>query len=54
MINNSYYVISPELKFNLGGALLSISKDRIEMAATDGHRLSYTSVDARFPVEGTA
>lgn len=53
MINNSYYVISPELKFNLGGALLSISKDRIEMAATDGHRLSYTYVDANFPLEGT-
>lgn len=53
MINNSYYVISPELKFNLGGALLSISKDRIEMAATDGHRLSHTYVDGDFPVEGT-
>lgn len=42
MINNCYYVISPELKFNLGGALLSISKNKLEMAATDGHRLSYS------------
>jgi DNA polymerase-3 subunit beta len=42
MINNCYYVISPELKFNLGGALMSISRNKLEMAATDGHRLSYT------------
>ena len=42
MINNCYYVISPELKFNLGGALMSISKNKLEMAATDGHRLSYS------------
>jgi DNA polymerase III subunit beta len=50
MINNCYYVISPELKFNLGGALLSISENKLEMAATDGHRLSYTFFDAEFPV----
>lgn len=42
MINNCYYVISPELKFNLGGALMTISKNKLEMAATDGHRLSYS------------
>lgn len=42
MINNCYYVISPELKFNLGGALLSLSPSKLEMAATDGHRLAYT------------
>ena len=42
MINNCYYVISPELKFNLGGALLTIAKSKIEMAATDGHRLAYS------------
>jgi DNA polymerase-3 subunit beta len=42
MINNCYYVISPELKFNLGGALMTISKNNLEMAATDGHRLSYS------------
>ncbi|MCJ7524932.1 MAG: DNA polymerase III subunit beta [Candidatus Aminicenantes bacterium] len=46
MINNCYYVISPELKFNLGGALMSISKNKLEMAATDGHRLSYSFFDA--------
>ncbi len=46
MINNCYYVISPELKFNLGGALLSISKNKLEMAATDGHRLSYSFFNA--------
>jgi DNA polymerase-3 subunit beta len=50
MINNCHYVISPELKFNLGGALLSISENKLEMAATDGHRLSYTFFDADFPV----
>lgn len=41
MINKSYYIISPEMKFNLGGALMSITSDRLEMAATDGHRLAY-------------
>ncbi len=55
MINNCYYVISPEMKFNLGGALLSILKNRLELAATDGHRLSYTFANADFslaePVE---
>jgi DNA polymerase-3 subunit beta len=50
MINNCYYVISPELKFNLGGALMSISQNKLEMAATDGHRLSYTFFDAAFSV----
>jgi len=50
MINNCYYVISPELKFNLGGALLSISENKLEMAATDGHRLSYTFFDADFSI----
>jgi DNA polymerase-3 subunit beta len=50
MINNCYYVISPELKFNLGGALMSISQNKLEMAATDGHRLSYTFFDAEFSV----
>ena len=50
MINNCYYVISPELKFNLGGALMSISENKLEMAATDGHRLSYTFFDADFSV----
>ncbi len=41
IINKSYYIISPEMKFNLGGALLSISENKLEMAATDGHRLAY-------------
>jgi DNA polymerase III subunit beta len=45
MIDKSYYVVSPELKFNLGGSLLSISPERMEMAATDGHRLAFTSVN---------
>lgn len=53
MINNCYYVISPELKFNLGGALMSISQNKLEMAATDGHRLSYTFFDAEIPVTDT-
>jgi len=41
IINKSYYIISPEMKFNLGGALLSIAENKLEMAATDGHRLAY-------------
>lgn len=43
IINKSYYIISPEMKFNLAGALLSISENKLEMAATDGHRLAYLS-----------
>jgi DNA polymerase-3 subunit beta len=43
IINKSYYIISPEMKFNLGGALLSIAENKLEMAATDGHRLAYLS-----------
>lgn len=45
MVNYSYFVISPDLKFNLSGALLAISKNKIEMAATDAHRLSYSVVN---------
>jgi DNA polymerase-3 subunit beta len=41
IINKSYYIISPEMKFSLGGALMSISNDTFEMAATDSHRLAY-------------
>jgi DNA polymerase-3 subunit beta len=46
MINKSYYIISPEMKFNLGGALMTINNDRLEMAATDGHRLAYLYYDS--------
>lgn len=46
MINKSYYIISPEMKFNLGGALMSITAERLEMAATDGHRLAYLYYDS--------
>ncbi len=53
LINNCYYVISPELKFNLGGALMSISKSKLEMAATDGHRLSYSFFKADTSVSDT-
>lgn len=42
LINKSYFIISPEMKFNLGGALITISDELIEMASTDGHRLSYS------------
>ncbi len=41
-ILKNYYIISPEIKFNLGGALLKISDHMLEMVSTDGHRLSYT------------
>ena len=45
MINKTYYIISPEMKFNLGGALLSLDSGRGEMAATDGHRLAFCAFD---------
>lgn len=45
LIDKSYFIISPEMKFNLGGALITISDDMIEMASTDGHRLSYSYFD---------
>lgn len=51
MIGNTYYVITPELKFNIAGALLSISQNRLEIAATDGHRLSYAFYVGDFPVD---
>ncbi len=51
MIEATHYVISPELKFNIGGALMSISKNRLELAATDGHRLAYAFCVADFPSE---
>lgn len=38
------------MKFNLGGALITISDEMIEMASTDGHRLSYSYFD--FKSEG--
>ncbi len=41
IVNKSYYIISPEMKFNLGGALMTIAENKLEMAATDGHRLAY-------------
>ncbi len=50
MINKNYYIISPEMKFNLGGALLSILENGFEMAATDGHRLSYSIYDDKLSV----
>lgn len=50
MINKNYFIVSPEMKFNLGGALLSISNEKIEMAATDGHRLSYSSYEGNLGV----
>jgi len=51
MINNSYYVISPELKFNLGGALFCINGEQIEIAATDGHRLSFSSFHHNYSID---
>ena len=49
LINKSYFIISPEMKFNLGGALLTISENILEMASTDGHRLSYSFFDYKSP-----
>lgn len=51
MINRNYYIISPEMKFNLGGALLSIGESGFEMAATDGHRLSFSKFDCDLAVD---
>lgn len=42
LINKSYFIISHEMKFNLGGALFTLSNSTLEMASTDGHRLSYS------------
>lgn len=47
MINKTYYIISPEMKFNLGGALLSLGTERWEMASTDGHRLAFCSAEEK-------
>lgn len=45
MIDKSYYIISTEMKFNLGGALMTISDNKVELAATDGHRLAYLNFE---------
>jgi DNA polymerase-3 subunit beta len=50
IINRSYYIISPEMKFSLGGALMSISANKFEMAATDSHRLAYLYYDGKFEI----
>jgi len=42
MINKNYFIVSSEMKFNLSGALLSVYEEDIQMAATDGNRLSFT------------
>lgn len=41
-IFKNYYLISPDIKFNLGGALFKINENLIEMVSTDGHRLAYS------------
>lgn len=53
IINKSYYIISPEMKFSLGGALLTLSNSRLEMAATDSHRLAYLYYDGQFELPET-
>lgn len=54
IINKSYYIISPEMKFSLGGALMTISHHKLELAATDSHRLAYLYYDAEFDLPETA
>ena len=54
IINKSYYIISPEMKFSLGGALMTISGNKLELAATDSHRLAYLYYDAEFQIPETA
>ncbi|MCP4148623.1 MAG: DNA polymerase III subunit beta [bacterium] len=51
IINKSYYIISPEMKFNLGGALMTINDTKLELAATDGHRLAYLFYDREDQLE---
>jgi DNA polymerase III subunit beta len=51
IINKSYYIISPEMKFSLGGALMTISSNKFEMAATDSHRLAYLCYEQHFNVD---
>ncbi len=53
MINRNYYIISPEMKFNLGGALLSIGDGGFEMAATDGHRLSFSKYEKKLSLDSS-
>ncbi len=48
IIGKSYYIISPEMKFSLGGALMSILEDKFELAATDSHRLAYLNYRDQF------
>jgi len=43
MIDKCYYVLAPELKYNVGGAMLQFLQDKIELISTDSHRLSYTA-----------
>jgi DNA polymerase III subunit beta len=50
IINKSYYIISPEMKFSLGGALMTVSNSRLELAATDSHRLAYLFYDGTFDI----
>jgi DNA polymerase-3 subunit beta len=50
IINKSYYIISPEMKFSLGGALMTISANKLEIAATDSHRLAYLDYESEFGV----
>lgn len=52
IINKSYYIISPEMKFSLGGALMNISNQRFELAATDSHRLAYLFYEDQFDIPG--
>ncbi|UCH93212.1 MAG: DNA polymerase III subunit beta [Candidatus Aminicenantes bacterium] len=54
IINKSYYIISPEMKFSLGGALMTISHKKFELAATDSHRLAYLYYDSEFEMPETA
>lgn len=53
LINKSYFIISPDMKFNLGGALFTISNNMLEMASTDGHRLSYSHFDSSIDIGDT-
>ncbi len=50
IINKSSYIIAPEMKFSLGGALMTISDNKFEMAATDSHRLAYLHYNADFNI----
>ncbi|MGQ9617856.1 MAG: DNA polymerase III subunit beta, partial [Candidatus Aminicenantia bacterium] len=51
LIERVDYILTQELRYTFGGALLRISQNLIEMVATDGNRLSYTKENLNIDVK---